>query len=90
MKKNKALQMQINADDMAILKYLADDYMCKEIAKFLHLCPSSISHRISKMSELYGYDIIERQGANKRRVKLTTKGKRLANRAKKTLEVWEA
>jgi hypothetical protein len=42
------------------------------------------------MAEVYGCDIIERSGLNKRRIKLTAKGKRLANRAKKTLQVWEA
>ena len=90
MKRANRAKLGLQRDDMEILKWLSEDYMCKEIADFLEMSASSVSHRISRISDTYGYQIIERQGDNKRRVKLTAQGKKLANKAKKSIQAWEA
>jgi len=89
MKKTNKAQNSLQQDDLVILKWLAEDYMCKDIAEFLEMSASSVSHRISRISKAYGFDIIERKVDNKRRIKLTVKGKKLANKARKSIQAWE-
>ena len=77
---------KMDVTDMVILELLAEDVKAKEIARELDLSPSTISNRIDRMEKACGYGLIERSKENKRRIKLTANGKRLATKVVKAFK----
>lgn len=71
---------------MTILEMLAKDIMAKDIALELEISPSTVSSRLRCLEKQLTYDLTERVKGNKRRIRLTSNGKRLVHRITKDLK----
>lgn len=76
----------LDLKDLAILTFLLDDIKLRSIAREIFLTPPAVSHRLRRLEETFGVELLVRRPGSAALKTLTPEGVEIATVAKRALD----